>query len=225
MVAYMETQTHNNTGTKTLTTGIIIIALLVCLAIWPVGILHNNKTSQPGNEYNHLTESLTGGIYAVQEFIPQYQYLEKLAIIVDVNAMTSDAGYLQLVVYDKNQTTLYAEQIPVSELKSYQDYIAEVNLKLQKGETYFYSLQAFDTDGEGPKAVYRSMSRVGAPEEVSLSYFGSAQLPDAASMVRFIYRTGLTWYQILIYDGFILFIACLALGLCSHRNHLQAMKE
>lgn len=214
----MQERDHMNTMKHTVALAVLILSIAACIAVWPVGMIHNTETSQPGNEYNHLTESLTEGIYAVQEFIPQHDYLEKLAIIVDKNAMTSDAGFLQLTVYDTNQTTLYAEQIPISELHSYQDYVAEVHLELSPGQHYFYSLQAFDTEGEGPRMVYRSMSRVGAPEEISLSYFGSAQLPDAAAMVRFIYRTGLTWYQIILYDAFILCIGCLLIGVINGKN-------
>lgn len=186
-----------------------ILAFAACFLIWPYGMIHKTKTIQTGIEYNHFTEPLSDGVYAVQDFIASEKRLQDITIILDKNSMTSDEGIVQIQLLDAEDTVLCTVEIPVAEISSYQDCTATVDMDLTPGNLYRYSVQALDTQGEGPKLVYRSQARAGIPELGMLSYFGVAQLPDAVSMVRLVYQVGLKWYQIVIYDAFILFLAVL----------------
>lgn len=194
-------------------TAVWIVAFVMCLAIWPYGIIDKTKTIQTGIEYDHLTEPLSGGVYAVQDFTASETELHSIVLILDRNHMESDAGILQVRLMDATDQVLQTVNIPVEEIQSYQNCEAVFDAKLVRGDNYRYAVEALETQGDGPKLVYRSKEKAGIAELGMLSYFGIAELPDAVSMVRLVYTVGLTGYQIVIYDAFILLIALLICGM------------
>lgn len=187
-----------------------LLALVLCVVIWPYGIIHKTKVVQTGIEYDHLTEPLSGGVYAVQDFVASEKRLQSVVLIMDKNSMESDTGIVQVKLMDATDQVLQSVDIPMEDIHSYQDYEVLLQAKLVPGQVYRYSVESLNTQGQGPKLVYRSRAKAGVDELGMLSYFGIAELPDAVSMTRLIYQVGLKWYQILVYDAFILFVALLA---------------
>lgn len=190
-----------------------IAAFAMCFVIWPYGIIHKTKTIQTGIEYDHLTEPLSGGVYAVQDFVASEKELHSIVLILDKNHMESDDGILQIRLMDTADQMLQVVNIPIEEIQSYQNCEAVFDAKLVQGANYRYAVEALETQGAGPKLVYRSKEKAGIEELGMLSYFGIAELPDAVSMVRLVYTVGLKWYQVVIFDAFILYIALLVCGM------------
>ena len=81
-------------------TAVWIVAFVMCLAIWPYGIIDKTKTIQTGIEYDHLTEPLSGGVYAVQDFTASETELHSIVLILDRNHMESDAGIADICLWD-----------------------------------------------------------------------------------------------------------------------------
>lgn len=201
---------RNNADKKAIV--IWLLAMILCFMIWPYGILHKTKVIQTGVEYNHLTEPLSGGVYAVQDFTASEKKLRSIVLMLDKNSMQSEEGILQVELRNMEDVVLQVVQVPISEIHSYQDCEVMLQADVIRGERYRYAVEALNTQGEGPKLVYRSKARAGVEELGMLSYFGVAELPDAVSMTRLVYQIPLTWYQILAYDAFLLFIAAVMTG-------------
>ena len=57
---------------------ILAIGIIAMLSIWPLGIITNMDFSSTGGENNQRTGAIFEGVNVLQEFVPQYDYIESI---------------------------------------------------------------------------------------------------------------------------------------------------
>ena len=166
---------------------------------------------------------------AVQQFVPLYEDLESLEIIISRQGGAAVDGTIRVTVYSDGGDLsgmpghIYATaERPVAELKSdsYEEFI--LNAKLEIGNTYWFSVETVQGGEVIPTVVYRPMVIDRMAENQCMFYEGM-ELPGASAACGYNYRLPLTKLQIVTYTVFCVFLTMLA-GSCVYVL-INAVKE
>lgn len=81
-----------------------VSALLACLLIWPADAMKDTAVSSSGAETNRRTETITDELTVAQTFIPQYDYIRSIGILLDRDNDNSYIGDFSLKLLTVQET-------------------------------------------------------------------------------------------------------------------------
>jgi len=180
-------------------------SLFAMLLIWPVGAMKDTAVSSSGPENNRSTGNITPEWNVFQNFVPQYDYIRSIGILVDRRGGESDAGNFLLEIYDAAGAQQRQVNFKMPEVgdRSQGYFDIPVNLEVIPGAFYTIRLYAFGTEEKPISVLYRTMSGAGPVENQAFAYVtGGDIIPDASLACRYIYGTPMGIRQILVYDLF-----------------------
>lgn len=199
-----------------------VSTLLACFLIWPVGAMKDTAVSSSGAENSKCTGALSSDVNVWQTFIPQYDYIRNVGILVDRNNGESDAGNFLLEIYDA--ASMQQRQVnfimPDVGDKSQGYFNIPVNLKVIAGNTYTLRLYALGTEDKPVAILYRTKEGAGPIENQVFSY-GNDEILGASLACSYTYGTPLNKRQIVTYDLFFLtlfFMLCALVTWLSKRR-------
>ena len=180
-----------------------VSTLLACLLIWPVGAMKDTAVSSSGAETSKSTGNITAENYVLQTFIPNYDYIRKIGILVDRNAGESRNGNFLLEIYDTAWNVQRQTNFVMSDVgdKSQGYFDIPVNLKVIAGNTYIIKIYAYGTEEKAISILYRTKSGAGPSENQIFSYNGN-EIADASLACTYVYGTPMNKRQILTMDLF-----------------------
>ena len=124
-----------------------VSALLACLLIWPVGAMKDTAVSSSGAETNHRTETITDERTVAQTFVPQYDYIRSIGILLDRDNDNSYIGDFFLEIIDSagnRQRQVFSKIYKMNDMsKGYQKL--SVNLKVIAGVPYILQISTAQT--------------------------------------------------------------------------------
>lgn len=191
-----------------------VSALLACLLIWPVGAMKDTAVSSSGAETNQRTGTITDETTVMQTFVPQYDYIRSIGVLLDRDSENSYIGDFFLEITDSagnKQRQVYSKIYKMNDMsKGYQELT--VNLKVIAGAPYIIQISTAQTQGQPIRLVYRTKSGAG-PVENQLLYYGGDEMPDASLACSYTYGTPMGKRQILVYDLFFVALFFIAVAL------------
>lgn len=205
-----------------------VSALLACLLIWPVGAMKDTAVSSSGAETNQRTGTITEEVTVSQTFIPQYDYIRSIGLLVDRDNDNSYIGDFFLEIIDSagnRQRQVYSKIYKMNDMsKGYQEL--PVNLKVIAGMPYIMQISTARTQEQPIRLVYRTRSNAG-PVENQLLYYSGNEIPDASLACSYTYGTPMGKRQILVYDVFFvtLFFAAVVLLNCLTGKYPELCKK
>ncbi len=201
----------------------VIIGLI--LSVW---VCQNDKLKQ---EVKHRcattnqtfqTGPITDTKAAVQQFVPLYENLKSLEIIVSRQGGAAVDGTIRVTVYDDGADLsgmpahIYATaERPVTELASdsYEEFVLDAELEI--GKTYYFMVETVSGGEVIPTLVYRPMV-IDRIEENQRMFYEGAELVGASAACGYIYQLPLTKLQIVTYTVFCVFLAMfVGSGVCA----------
>lgn len=146
-------------------------------------IVHKCATT---NE-RYQTGPLSDTAKAAQQFVPQYENLVSIAVLIDRQGDSANEGMIRLTVYDTEGQICAVSDRPVCELETNNWEFFEVDAKLAVGETYFFSLETVAGGEALSTAVYRPM-HIDRIAENAAFFYGGGLIPDASAACQYVYR-------------------------------------
>ncbi|HKM03811.1 MAG TPA: O-antigen polymerase, partial [Lachnospiraceae bacterium] len=194
---------------------ILAIGIIAMLSIWPLGIITNMDFSSTGGENNQRTGAIFEGVNVLQEFVPQYDYIESIGILINKQDSKVSGGDLQLVFANGDFTQCVEVTVPISQMEESSYYDIPIQEKVTKGATYYYSIttvstgvNTVSTEEVAPLLIYRRLNTAGPAENRKLYYNGNL-IENGSLACRYSYRTPLTVAQIATYDAFLILVVML----------------
>lgn len=197
-----------NLKTKIIPTVISILVIAVFLLTAPsfvkTTVLSKNRVA-----YEKPMTSVAHGYLLSQQFVPQYDDVEMIEIYV--NALNCDVtqGAVRVNVLDAELTSVYENDILLSELPGYGRTEAVKDLRLQSGRTYYLTIEAVDTIDDGPSFSYYPTGIAAGTEQsgCTLSYAG-LPLENSVLRVSFCYSVPAASADYIVYCLFLIFVVC-----------------
>lgn len=180
-----------------------VSTLLACLLIWPVGAMKDTVVSSSGAENNQRTEVITEQLTVSQTFIPQYDYIRSIGILLDRDNGNSYIGDFILEIIDsagQRQRKVFSKINIMNDMSNgYQEL--RVNLKVIAGTPYIIQISTAHTQGQPIRLIYRTKNGAG-PIENQLLYYDGHEMPNASLACSYTYGSSMGKKQILVYDLF-----------------------
>ena len=196
---------------------ILFICLLLCAAVWPMGLLSKSDYTSASIEKGMiLSDPISEENAAVGTFIPAHRTLNSLSFrfnkYQDIYAID---GTLEFYLENAAGQVLFHTSIPCEELPHEDFYDIPIDCKLTTGETYSYRIFATDYTYQAPK-IYLSSAGVGPVEQTGLSFH---DIPSSKyAVIRFSYTDKASPRKAIPYYITILFLTSLALFACKRKN-------
>ena len=189
---------------------IFIIAGILCLCAWPLGILgHGTYESFSAEKGMTLSVPLSEGVVFEGSFAPQYANLDSIGIRfntrTDVNVVD---GVLHFELLDSSGDSVYSSTVDCVDIKNNDYEVFELPQPLSVGEVYSYVLSTSGCTDGAPR-LYLGSTGVGPLEQQSLSLNGNPV--GKWAILQLTYTARLTLRKALVYDISILLIAMAAL--------------
>ena len=201
---------------------ILAALLILCACIWPVGVFRAEKISRTAADYSRNTDPI-GQVAAIEEFVPQYDEIKTLGIDIGKLDGRANTGSIRLTVYDENVQELLSVTYPVQDMKDGELTDIPLDMKVTPGRRYFFGVQCEGYEEQAPVLHYRDETRNACPEHLHF-YYGPVVQDGTVANMRFTYAVRLTWWQILFYDSFVIFIV-VALGQLLRKKRENTIEE
>lgn len=188
---------------------IIIGCILAMIIVWPLGKIRYTKQVRGHAEEFQYSLNLVEQNTIQQEFIPQYDYLQKIEVsFCDVPA-ENFSGVIHLNLLDKEGSLVAHDYKEAKDIQNgYVDFV--VDSAVNVGEQYSFYIYTEGMSELAPKLVYRTLSASG-PIENTKFYMNGIYFDDASAAGGYDYGLRLRLSQVLLYDSFILFLTMIIL--------------
>lgn len=185
--------------------GIVFFFLII-----PFHYLNFNTNEMSTNKvaYDSSFQSIAHGNTVSQQFVPQYNHIKSLKIVIREIACDMSQGYLQACILDSGKNLVREEKIPLAEVVStgWRSIFSEVNLI--KGQTYYLNLNVVDTLDHGPGlAFYPTLIAASKEEEGQELTYAGVLVENGCLKVSFEYEKPLYKSDYLAYYLFVIFIS------------------
>lgn len=176
---------------------IIIIGTAIGLLMIKYGDFGQKVTNSCAlTNSNYMTDQLSEYKYAVQTFIPEFDDLRSISLMIDRQADMADQGCVVVTVYDSEGNELGSDQKDIINMKSNKQETYLIDTKVVPGNTYYFSVQAIGIGEVGPALVYRAMPIDRITENISLQYDG-AVLENSSTACAYTYVMPVTKMQMI----------------------------
>lgn len=189
---------------------IMIIALILCLCAWPLGILGQGTYESFSAERGMtLSVPLSEGVVFEGSFSPQHAKLRSIGVRfntrTDVNVID---GMLHFELIDSSGDSVYSSTVNCVDIKNNDYEVFDLEQPLTVGEVYSYILSTSGCSDGAPR-LYLGSTGVGPLEQQSLSMNGNPV--GKWTILQLTYTDKLTLRKALVYDITILLLAMVAL--------------
>ncbi len=190
--------------------GILLAGALAALCI--AGRITREVVSESGIAYEQKVDSVAYGYQLEQDFVPQYGYLDSVAVHVDASGCARELGELQVSILDKYGDQVFFAAVPVPDLPQYGWVEVPVHMQLAPGEVKTLVLESVGCVDSGPKISFIDTRLAAAAEQqgFDLVYAGVPKEHLGLKMM-FIYAVPIEVYEYFIYYVFGLILILIAL--------------
>lgn len=165
---------------------IALITLISLLYIWPLGLLKVTYENQSKDRFDHISEPLDISTVITGIFIPTYDYLTKMSFKFSNNEGQCNSGNIMLVIQDEHETELYSGTVEIKNLSNQRYFHYPVNITLNSGQRYYYTLSSSDYES-APPCIYLGSTFIGPYEHISFGY-NYEYIPNTAPYVKYVYE-------------------------------------
>lgn len=189
------------------------LAAVICMAcIWPLGVISLEKESKSRATDYLLSGYVKDAVTYTQFFVPSYEYLDGIMIKIARGMADSPEaeGKLTLTLYDAAGTSAASVTEPVSAFEDKIYHMLPLEVKVEKGSQYYYTIEVTDCENEGVQILFGDTGRVELAENTVLDYNGQS-FPMYSTMAVYRYRSALGIENIAMYDAWIIMMTFLIL--------------
>lgn len=186
---------------------LLVLFTLIFLLIIPLRGIYRTEVSsnKPGHEMP--IPSMSYGYQIAQELCPLNDYIDSLLLYIKSLNCETNQGYLSIHLLDSNLTSVYENNIPLSELPTYGWFEAVSDVEVVARNTYYLTVETIDAVDDGPVISYfRGDNAESCEEEGGQLTYAYLPLDECTLKLRIIYNVGLSRYEYVVYYVFILFI-------------------
>lgn len=176
------------------------VVIWICF-IWPFGKIRQDYVSKSFADDDMRTDVITEDMPIIEEFIPQYDKLESIGIILNRDDGAVTEGTLSFKVYDSQVQLIAQKDFPIAEMEDGSFTDIPLALSVEPGALYYYRIEVSNPKEGAPTLSYRSQSGCG-PEENQVLHYGGTVIEDGSPVSRYEYGKPLGILQILTYDSF-----------------------
>ena len=191
---------------------IAVIVFLMCLAVWPLGLLghttYQNTTPDRGLTADIL---LSDDSLAIGEFTPQKAHLESLSFKFLTRGQAPD-GQITLDIVDSFGKPVHSVTLDSGDAMNYRWAVFPMDVTLDTEEAYSFRLSATDYE-DAELSLYTGADSF-APKEAGNFYYNGSSPGDIYPAITYRY-TGktdkehcLSYYAMILLFGLLLFAAC-----------------
>lgn len=193
---------------KILTVFICIVASVIFVCTAP-SFIRITISSENQIAYEQPIPSVAHGYVLSQQFIPQYDDVERIEIYINMLNCDRTKGFIHVQIMDADTASepVYDNSIPLSELPMFGMTAIAENVKLHSGNGYHLMIEAVDTIDDGPVISFYPAAIAASEEEngFQLSY-NHLPLEDSVLRASFYYSVPLSPINYIVYCLFIVFI-------------------
>lgn len=168
--------------------------------VWPFGGIRQDYVSKSFADDDMQTDVMTEDMPIIQEFIPQYDSLESIGIILNRNGGEVTEGTVSFKVYDSSIQQIAQRDFSMTEIEDGRYTDIPLFLSVEPGTRYFYRIEVSGLKEGAPTLSYRSKEGCG-PEENQTFHYGGTVIEDGSPVNRYEYGKPLGILQILCYDS------------------------
>ena len=180
---------------------LLLSAVIACLLIWPGNAIKNTTVSGGTTQAGQLTGALAEDVVAAQTFVPQYDYIRNIGLLLDLDEGKTFMGDFLLDIYDaggNHQRQVFSKIHTLQDRRDgYQNF--RVNLKVIPGATYILQLSVRYNEDQPLCLAYDTKAEMALPEN-QLLYYNGTELTDASLACTYSYGSPLGKGQIAVYD-------------------------
>lgn len=187
---------------------IFACALISMLCIWPFGLVRREVVNESHRTTYDRTGQIVEGGAIIQEFVPQYDYLESISLYLSKGWGQASEGEFSFQLYNENLEVIdsFTQDIALVEEETYYDI--KIEQSVEAGKTYYYRIDCSNYGDMAP-----SLYLAQGPIENVRIYYGAGVMEGFQAANRYIYGAKLIWHQVLVYDIFILLMALMLIEL------------
>lgn len=188
---------------------LIGIGIVIFFLIIPFRYVNLNTEEMSANKvaYDKTLPSIAYGCTVSQQFVPQYNQVKSLKIVIREIACDMSQGYLQACILDSEENLVLKKQIPLTEVTSTGWFSVFSDIELVAGENYYLNLDVIDVLDNGPGlAFYPSRIAAAKEEEGQELTHAGVTVENGCLKVSFEYLKPLHKFDYLAYYLFAIFI-------------------
>ncbi|MCD8326588.1 MAG: hypothetical protein LUC90_07885 [Lachnospiraceae bacterium] len=176
------------------------VCVICMLLIFPVGVIRASVESHNGADGRISVGPVSGGAYAEQYFIPQFRYIQEMAIALTFDEISDEDAVILFAIRDSAGEEVFSTSLSAAEFTSGSYYYFPVGIFLKKGQQYSWTVTAESSSAEQISLLATSPDVI-TPVENSLLYC-NGELTSSAAVVDYVYGILPGKGHILIYDSF-----------------------
>lgn len=191
---------------KTLTVLISAAAVVIFLCAAP-SFIRTTISSENQIAYEQTIPSVAHGYVLSQQFIPQYDGLERIEIYINALNCDRTQGYMHVQILDAESESVYENTISLQELPTYGMTAIAEDVKLHSGNGYCLMIEAVDTVDDGPViSFYPTVSAASKEENGFVLSYNRVPLEGSVLRVSFYYSVPLSPVNDMVYCLFIVYM-------------------
>ena len=184
--------------------GIIGLALLVFMMIWPTHIIHKTEVSKSKEENLQVSDPISVEHNGTQMFVAEGNYLEAVELYV-ANDMAGEI--ITFRVYDGDYKQLWETFVNVDPEATFPSFLKiKIDMEVEEGWAYYYTVEGLTTDLE---LYYEDTETSGSIANGTLLY-GGEEMPGINLVIRYRYTENFVWWMVLILAAMLILVAKVA---------------
>ena len=191
-------------------TGVILLAVVAMICVWPLKLISREVENKSKAAVYYDSSPITDHNPYRQDFVPAQKYLESISVQLnrDTTMSLENEGVLTITLFNENNEVCASTSEPVKNITNKDYYAFELNTRVSRSETYYYTITVSECEGTGPTIRYGNTNEIGLNENTIISFDGT-EYPQFSTVCIYHYKTDLTIWDILTYYSFVLLLALL----------------
>lgn len=199
---------------------LIITALFcICLLSFAWVAFSGNFTNKAESLSIGDTERLTGPIsetnLVTQVFVPKYNHIDNIMVKFNVDNMQATEGKVILWLFEVGGTKAKGAEVALSAINPYGNTCFDIDVEVEAGKEYAYTLYMSGTKADGPKVCIRPLLTSGPDENRGVSYCNIG-IDNGSVAGVYNYSYGLSAVQKCVYAVFFVFVGLVLYELLTH---------
>lgn len=196
--------------------GIIGLALLVFVMIWPTNIIHKTEISKSKEEILQVSDPISVENNGTQMFVAEGNYLDAVELYI-ANDMAGEI--ITFRVYDGDYKQLWETFVNVDPEEMFPGFLKiKIDMEVEEGWAYYYTVEGLTTDLE----LYYEDTATSESVANGTYLYGGEEMPGINLMIRYYYTENFVWWMVLLFAAI---LAALAKGGCILVDRLFAERD
>ena len=185
--------------------GIIGLALLVFMMIWPTNIIHKTEVSKSKEEILSVSDPISVENNGTQMFVAEGSCLDSVELYI-ANDMAGEI--ITFRVYDGDYKQLWETFVNVDSEEMFPGFLKiKIDMEVEEGWAYYYTVEGLTTDLE----LYYEDTATSDSIANGTYLYGGEEMPGINLIIRYRYTENFAWWMVLL---FATFLAAAAKGSC-----------